>query len=72
MPNNNPFSSNYAGASPTQAVAAPVAGKPVALTSAAPDKPASLITEYGFKLSPIPTVSGKPRRVIIRGKVTSD
>lgn len=69
---NNPFSSNYAGAPPTQAVAAPVAVSPVVVTAAALEKPAGLFTEQGFKMTPIPTVFGKPKRVIIRGKVTSD
>ena len=68
---NNPFSSDYAGAPPTQAVAAPGAVKPAVVTAAAPEKPASLFAE-GFKMTPIPTVSGKPKRVIVRGKVTSD
>lgn len=69
---NNPFSSDYAGAPPTQALATPVAVKPVVVTAAAPENPTSSITEQGFKIAPIPTVSGKPKRVVIRGKVTSD
>ena len=69
---NNPFSSDYAGAPPTRAVGVPLEVKPVVVTTATPEKPAGLVTEHGFKMTPIPTVSGKPRRVIIRGKVTSD
>lgn len=69
---NNPFSSDYGGAPPTQAVAAPVVGPSVVATASTSEKSASLISEHGFKMTPIPTVGGKPKRVIIRGKVTSD
>ena len=69
---NNPFSSDYAGTTPTQAVVAPVVVKPVVVTAAAPEQAAGIVVEHGFKITPIPTVTGKPWRVIIRGKVTSD
>ena len=67
----NPFDSDYAGAPLTQAaVATTAACKPVEVTTAAPAKLADAAGDQRIEMTPIPTVSGKPRRLIIRGKVT--
>lgn len=69
---SNPFSSDYAGVPPTQAPTAPVAPVHVAQTEAATELAAGIDAQLGFKITPIPMASGKPRRVIIKGKVTRD
>lgn len=69
---NNPFSSDYVGAPPTQATISSPAPLQVTETMAAAEQSVGVDVEIGFKITPIPMVSGKPRRVIIRGKVTRD
>lgn len=69
---SNPFSSDYAGASPTQAATSPKTPVQAVETKAAAEQPADIEMQLGFKITPIPIVSGKPRRVIIKGKVTRD
>jgi hypothetical protein len=69
---SNPFSTDYVGALPTQAAIAPPAPVQVAETAAAVEQPVGVDVELGFKITPIPMLGGKPRRVIIKGKVTRD
>lgn len=69
---NNPFSSDYVAAPLTQAAIAHSVPADVGETPAVADSPVAEDIEKGFRITPIPMVSGKPRRVIIRGKVTRD
>jgi len=69
---NNPFSSDYVGSPPTQAAIAPPAPPQIVETTAAAEQAVGLGAELGFRITSIPIVSGKPKRVVIRGKVTRD
>lgn len=69
---SNPFTSDYAGTSPTQAASAGPVPAIAAEATAAVEKSVGLDIASGFKITPIPTVSGKPKRVIIKGKVARD
>jgi hypothetical protein len=69
---SNPFSSDYAEAPLTQAAVALPAAETVDTSTAAAVQAVSLDITTGFQLTPIPMVNGKPRRVVIKGKVTRD
>lgn len=69
---SNPFSSDYVGAPATQAVIAQPASAPAAEAMATLEQSVVVDITSGFKITPIPMVSGKPKRVIIKGKVTRD
>jgi hypothetical protein len=69
---SNPFSSDYAGAPATRAVITqPVAVNSAEATAAA-KQPVGIDIASGFMMTPIPMVTGKPKRVIVKGKVTRD
>lgn len=69
---SNPFSSDYAWAPSTQSAIAQPAAAHAAEATAAAEQPVGVDIASGFKITPIPMVSGKPKRVIIKGKVTRD
>lgn len=69
---SNPFSSDYVGVPATQAVIARPVSAPAAEAIATVEQSDIVDITSGFKVTPIPMVSGKPKRVIIRGKVTRD
>lgn len=69
---NQPFNSDYADAQITQAAvnADPHAKAPFAVEGMA--QPPKQAESSGFTFTPIPHFSGKPKRILIRGKVTRD
>jgi hypothetical protein len=69
---NNPFGSDYVGTPATQTSIAQTASVHATKTALTLEAKVGVDIASGFKITPIPMVSGKPKRVIIKGKVTRD